>query len=69
MVAAGPTGAAMIYFTCFSSETVRLWRPFLRRAANTLRPFLLLMRVRNPCLLTRLRFEGWYVLFIFGRFT
>src|SRR5699024_10954262 len=38
--------------------------PFLRRLANTLRPFFVLIRVRNPCTFLRLRVFGWNVLFI-----
>jgi hypothetical protein len=41
-----------------SSLTVSLYRPFLRRAAKTLRPLLVAMRSLNPCLLRRLRFDG-----------
>lgn len=39
-------------------------RPLARRADKTLRPFLVCMRLRNPCLRTRRRFEGWNVRFI-----
>lgn len=39
-------------------------RPLARRAAKTFRPFLVCMRLRNPCLRTRRRFEGWNVRFI-----
>ena len=47
-----------------SEETVSFLRPWRRRDARTRRPLAELMRSRNPCLLTRLRFEGWNVLFI-----
>ena len=52
------------YLEAISSETVRHLRPLARRRARTLRPFLVAMRSRKPCLLTLLRFEGWNVLFI-----
>lgn len=39
-------------------------RPLARRALNTLRPLADAMRLRKPCLLRRLRTEGWNVLFI-----
>jgi hypothetical protein len=51
-------GCNAYYFKRFSSDTVSLWRPFARRDANTRRPFLVLIRLRNPCLLARLRREG-----------
>lgn len=38
-------------------QTVRRWRPFLRRRASTRRPFLLRIRSRNPC--TRFRRRLW----------
>jgi hypothetical protein len=41
-----------------SSDTVNFLRPFLRRAANTLRPLAELIRFLNPCLFLRLRNEG-----------
>ncbi|ULA59655.1 MAG: hypothetical protein LZF60_150012 [Nitrospira sp.] len=37
---------------------MRRARPLARRRAMTLRPFLVLMRFRNPCSRLRLRFEG-----------
>ena len=45
-------------------QTVRLLRPFARRALMTLRPFLVLMRVRKPWTSLRWRFLGWKVLFM-----
>jgi hypothetical protein len=39
-------------------QTVRRARPLALRRAMTLRPFLVLMRFRNPCSRLRLRFEG-----------
>ena len=47
-----------------SEETVSFLRPWRRREASTRRPLAELMRSRKPCLLTRLRTWGWYVLFI-----
>lgn len=47
-----------------SSDTVSFLRPLARRAASTRRPLAVDMRLRKPCLLRRLRTEGWYVLFI-----
>ena len=41
-----------------SSLTVSLWRPRARRRARTARPFLVSMRVRNPCVLARWRLFG-----------
>lgn len=40
------------------NQTVRRARPLALRRAMTLRPFLVLMRFRNPCSRLRLRFEG-----------
>src|SRR5690606_23966358 len=34
------------------------FRPFLRRAARTLRPFFVLIRLRKPCTFLRLRLFG-----------
>jgi len=44
--------------------TANLLRPFARRALITLRPFLVFMRVRKPCVRLRGVLCGWYVLFI-----
>lgn len=44
--------------------TVRRRRPLARRRANTLRPFAVDIRSRNPCLFTLFLLEGWNVLFI-----
>jgi hypothetical protein len=41
-----------------SSLTVNLYRPFARRAARTLRPFLVAIRARNPCVERRRRRLG-----------
>ena len=40
------------------NQTVRRARPLALRRAITFRPFLVLMRFRNPCSRLRLRFEG-----------
>jgi len=47
-----------------SSETVSFLRPFLLRAASTLRPLAEAMRSRKPCLLVLFLREGWNVRFI-----
>lgn len=47
-----------------SSETVSFLRQWRRRAASTRRPFAVAILSRKPCLLTRLRREGWNVLFM-----
>jgi hypothetical protein len=47
-----------------SSDTVSLWRPLVRREANTLRPLALSIRLRNPWTDLRRRRLGWYVRFI-----
>ena len=47
-----------------SDDTVNFLRPRRRRAANTRRPLGVDMRSRKPCLLRRLRCDGWNVLFI-----
>lgn len=41
--------------------TVSLARPRLRRRARALRPPLVAIRARNPCLFDRFRFRGLYV--------
>lgn len=41
-----------------SELTVSLWRPRARRRAKTARPFLVSIRVRNPCVLARRRLFG-----------
>jgi len=41
-----------------SELTVSLWRPRARRRASTARPFLVSMRVRNPCVFARRRLFG-----------
>ena len=58
-------GCAENYFPWCSLLTDSLARPFLRRAESTRRPFLVCMRRRKPCLLTRLRLWGWNVRFMF----
>ena len=46
---------------CFDPmRTVSCFRPFLRRRESTSRPHRVAMRVRNPCLLMRLRLRGRY---------
>ena len=52
------------YLLAIEELTVRRRRPLARRRARTLRPSAVAMRLRKPCLLTRLRFEGWNVRFI-----
>lgn len=44
-----------------ASQAVRTLRPLRRRAAITRRPFLVNIRLRNPCVFFRLRLFGWYV--------
>ncbi len=43
---------------------VRRARPRARRPAKILRPALVAMRARKPCLRLRLIFDGWNVCFI-----
>src|SRR6185369_16842638 len=45
----------------YSLLTVRRLRPFARRRFSTRRPFFVLMRTRNPCVLARWRLFGWNV--------
>ena len=45
----------------YSLLTVRRLRPFARRRLSTRRPFFVLMRTRNPCVLLRCRLFGWNV--------
>ncbi len=47
----------------FGITTERRLRPLRRRAARILRPPAVEVRLRNPCLLRRLRLLGWYVRF------
>lgn len=55
----------MYYFLPkLSSDTVSFFLPFARRAAKTLRPLAVAILSLKPCLLVRLLFDGWYVLFI-----
>ena len=51
----------MAYFVA-ALTTSRL-RPLSRRRLRTLRPALVLIRLRNPCSLFRLTLLGWYVRF------
>ena len=52
---------------CFEgSETVRRFRPSLRRRESTARPQRVAIRARNPCLLIRRLFRGRYDGFIEG---
>ena len=44
--------------------TVSRLRPFARRRFRTMRPFLVLIRTRKPCVRRRLRRLGWNVRFI-----
>lgn len=52
------------YLLAISLETVKRTRPFARRRARILRPFLVDILSRKPCLLTLFLLEGWNVLFI-----
>ena len=45
-------------------QTERRLRPFLRRRAMTVRPPLVRMRTRKPCVFLRLRLLGWNVRYI-----
>ncbi len=47
-----------------SSATVSFLRPLARRAANTRRPLAVAILSKKPCLLRRLRCDGWNVRFI-----
>ena len=49
----------------YSLLTVRRFRPFARRRLSTRRPFLVLMRTRNPWVRLRCRLFGWNVRFPF----
>jgi hypothetical protein len=52
---------AALHADCIAAgkdQTVRRARPLALRRAITFRPFLVLMRFRNPCSRLRLRFEG-----------
>jgi hypothetical protein len=48
-----------------SSATVNRFRPLARRRFNTIRPFLVDMRTRKPCVFLRRRVLGWNVRFPF----
>ena len=48
-------GAGVVYG---SSETVNRFRPLARRRASTMRPFLVDMRLRKPCVFFRRRVLG-----------
>jgi hypothetical protein len=50
-----------------SLYTASRLRPFARRRLSTSRPFLVLMRTRNPCVRLRWRVFGWNVRFPFMR--
>lgn len=52
------------YLLAMEQETVRRRRPLARRRARTLRPSLVDILSRKPCLLTLFLLEGWKVLFI-----
>ena len=54
----------LFFYHLSSDDTVSFLRPRRRRAANTRRPLGVDMRSRKPCLLRRLRSDGWNVLFI-----
>src|SRR6185295_15187737 len=49
---------------CQDVETVSRFRPFARRRLSTMRPFLVLMRTRNPWVRRRRRRLGWNVRFM-----
>ena len=42
-----------------SSATVRRFRPFVRRRFSTMRPFLVDILTRKPCVFARRRRLGW----------
>jgi len=46
---------------CAGAYAVSFALPLERRRARTLRPFLVDIRLRNPCSFERCRFFGWYV--------
>jgi len=50
-------------FYLFADTETRL-RPTLRLLFKTARPARVDILSRKPCVLTRLFFEGWYVLFV-----
>lgn len=52
------------YLALLSSETVSFFRPRALRRAITALPLAEEFLDLNPCLLTLLRREGWYVLFM-----
>ncbi len=52
------------YLALISSETVSLTLPLALLLARTLRPFLVAILARKPCLLILFLLEGWNVLFI-----
>ena len=58
----------MANFDYLSSETVSLFLPLRRRAANTFLPLAVDILLRKPCLLALFLSEGWNVLFIFVRY-
>jgi hypothetical protein len=49
---------------CYDDETVSRLRPLARRRFSTRRPFLVAIRVRNPCVFARWRRFGWKVRFM-----
>ena len=49
---------------CDQDETVRRLRPFARRRLSTVRPFLVRIRTRKPCVRRRRRRLGWKVRFM-----
>ena len=61
-------GGLLVFYQRSSSETESFLRAWRRRALRTRRPLALAILARKPCLFTRLRREGWNVLFILSLF-
>ena len=57
-------GGLLVFYQRSSSETESFLRAWRRRALRTRRPLALAILARKPCLFTRLRREGWNVLFM-----
>ena len=57
-------GGLLDFYQRSSSETESFLRAWRRRALRTRRPLALAILARKPCLFTRLRREGWNVLFM-----
>ena len=61
-------GGLLVFYQRSSSETESFLRAWRRRALRTRRPLALAILARKPCLFTRLRREGWNVLFMISLF-